>query len=32
MAYEDVTGIQKMLSKEGKLAVKKTCFVLGLNE
>lgn len=29
MDQSDVTGIQKMLSKEGKLAAKKTCFVLG---
>lgn len=32
MGQSDVTGIQKMLSKEGKLVAKKTCFVLGLNE
>ena len=29
MDQSDVAGIQKMLSKEGKLAAKKTCFVLG---
>ena len=29
MDQSDVTGIQKMLSKEDKLAAEETCFVLG---